>query len=280
MKKIIIIAVIFVISISLFASFNDYEPSVKARAMGGAYTTLSEESDGIFYNPAGMNLMGNTIELSSVQLFGNSFSKLSVASFSANLPKRFGTIGFGLQSFDVTYLDVNLTSEKKYSIGHSICLMNDIHSKLYLGYALNFYHLSMDTFGSDNSFGLNVGALAILHQRTRLAFSISNINNPKLGKDNDEDIPQKFAIGVSYIPYEGVITAIDLKKGFGEPTEIHAGTEVKLHKSFYLRAGIRNEPVSFSMGFRFTLYHINIDYAYNSHTELGGSHHFGIGYHF
>jgi hypothetical protein len=280
MKKLIITAVIFILSISLFASFNDYEPSVRARGIGGAYTTLSDESDGIFYNPAGFNLSGNTINLSSAHLYGESFITLYVASFSANLPKKLGTIGLGLKSLDVTYLDVNLTSEKQYSLGHSICIMNDIHSRLYFGYSLNFYNLAIDTFGSDNTFGLNVGALAILHQRTRLGFSISNINNPKIGKDNDEDLPQKFAVGISYIPYEGTVTAIDIKKGFGEPTEIHAGAEVKLHKMFYLRAGIRNEPVSFSMGFRFTLYNVNIDYAFNSHSELGGTHHFGIGYKF
>ena len=280
MKKIIFITVMALITLNLFAVFNDYEPSVKSRALGGAYTTFSDDADGIYYNPAGLNLAGNNINLSSVALFGNSFSKLNVASFSANLPKRVGTIAFGLQSFDVTYQDVTLESEKHYAMAHSICILNDIHSKLYFGYAFNLYSLTIDSYGSETSFGLNMGALAILHQRTRIAFAISNINNPKIGKANDNDLPQKFSIGISYLPYEGTTTAIDIKKEFGEPTEIHAGTEIKINKMFYLRAGIRNEPVSFSMGFRFTLYNVNIDYAYNSHTVLGGTNHFGIGYRF
>ena len=279
MKKIILILMVLSATL-LFASFDDYEPSVKARGMGGAYTTVSKDADGIFYNPAVLDLGGNNIALSSSHLYGNSFSTLNVASFSTKLPKKFGTIGFGLQSFDATYQGVDLTSEKRYSVAHSICILGDIHSKIYLGYAVNFYHLSIDTFGSDTALGLNLGALAILHQRTRLGFSISNINNPVVGKDNQSDLPQKFAIGISYIPYEGVVTELDLKKEFGEPTEIHAGTEVKVHKTFYIRAGVRNQPASFSMGFRFTLYHVNVDYAFNSHSVLGGTHHFGIGYHF
>ena len=277
MKKIILITLMALITFNLFAVFNDYEPSVKARALGGAYTTLSDNADGIYYNPAGLNFAGNSISLSSAAF---PFSKINVASFSANLPKRIGTLAFGLKSFDATYHDVSLTSEKHYAIAHSICILNDIHSKMYFGYVFNLYSLTIDGMGSQTSFGLNMGALAILHQRTRIAFAVSNINNPKMGKDNSEDIPQKFSIGVSYLPYEGTTTAIDIKKGFGEATEIHAGTEIKLHKMFYLRAGIRNEPVSFSMGFRFTLYNVNIDYAYNSHTALGGTNHFGIGYKF
>lgn len=268
------------IAFNLFAVFNDYEPSVKARALGGAYTTFSDNADGIYYNPAGINLAGNNIQLSSAALFGNSFSKINVASFSANLPKKFGTIAFGLKSFDATYHDVTLTSEKHYAIAHSMCILNDIHSKLYFGYAFNLYSLSIDSFGSQSTFGLNLGALAILHQRTRIAFAISNINNPKIGKNNDNDLPQKFSIGISYLPYEGTTTALDIKKELGEATEIHAGTEIKLNKMFYLRAGIRNEPVSFSMGFRFVLYNVNIDYAFNSHTTLGLTNHFGIGYKF
>jgi len=280
MKKIIFITLMALVTFNLFAVFNDYEPSVKARAMGGTYTTLSDNADGIYYNPAGLNLAGNSISLSSAALFGNSFSKINVASFSTNLPQKLGTLAFGLKSFDATYQDVTLTSEKHYAIAHSICILNDIHSKMYFGYAFNLYNLSIDGMGSQTSFGLNMGALAILHQRTRIAFSISNINNPKIGKNNDSDLPQKFSIGISYLPYEGTTTAIDIKKEFGEATEIHAGTEIKLHKMFYLRAGIRNEPVSFSMGFRFSLYNVNIDYAYNSHTTLGGTNHFGIGYKF
>ncbi len=279
MKKIIILVLLFSVSM-LFASFNDYEPSVRARGMSGAYTTISQESDGVFYNPAALNIGKNNVSLSSVKLFGNSFSTLNTASFSAKLPKKFGTLAFGLQAFDASYQGVDLTSEKKYSLAHSLCILGDIHSKIYVGYALNFYHLAIDTFGSQTSFGLNVGALAILHQRTRLGFTVSNINNPKIGKDNASDLPQKFAVGISYIPYEGVITALDLKKEFGEPTEIHAGTEVKIHKSFYLRAGVRNQPTSFSMGFRFTKFNINVDYSFNTHSVLGITHHFGIGYNF
>jgi len=268
-----------IFSTGLFGIFDDYEPSPKARSMGGAFYSISDNALAIFYNPAGLVLTGNDLKISNTKRFGDDFQILSDVAISMKLPKKFGVLGIGLQAFDVEYLGVNLMSEKIYALSHSFTLMKDIHSEIHFGYVANMYHLTFNTFGNQPAFGLNIGALAILHQRTQLGFTITNLNNPKVGMDNAYELPQKIAVGISYIPYHNLITSLELKKSFAGTTEIHAGSEISIGDMFKLRFGVRNNPASNSTGFNFTFNGIVIDYAFNTHI-LGNTHHFGIGYRF
>ena len=286
MKLIMIMAISIVSIVSLSAEiFADYEPSPRARAMGGAYYSVSDDANAVFYNPAGLTLAGNNLMISYTNRFGNDFERLNTIGLSMELPKKFGTLGIGLHAFDVDFQDVNLMSEKIYALAHSLTILKDVHSEVYCGYTVNMYHLSIQSFGSQPSFGFNLGLLAILHQRTRLGFSVSNLNNPKVGEDNSHELPQKLGMGISYIPYEDVITSFELKKTAGDDetgesgTEIHTGIECRIYKMLSLRFGARNKPTSYSMGARFELFDIMIDYAFNTHI-IGDTHHFGIGYKF
>jgi hypothetical protein len=190
MKKITLtLVILLVFSIQVSAIFNDYEPSPRARALSGAFYSTSNDAFAVFYNPAGLIKAGKNIAMSYTHRYGSDFSVLSTAVVSWDLPGKYGTIGLGVMAHDVDYMDVNLMSEKVYALSHSIMLMKDIHSEIALGYTLNLYHLSISGFGEQPSFGLNLGAIATLHQRTRIGFAVNNLNNPKVGEDNRHDLP-------------------------------------------------------------------------------------------
>lgn len=265
---------------TLNAVFDDYEPSPRARALSGAFYSVSDDADAVFYNPAGLAYSNNNLRVSYTRRFSLDFSVLSSVALAYRLPARWGTIGLGLLSHDVDYKDVSLLSEKQYALSHAITLLADVHSEIQLGYTLNLYQLGIESFGDQTSFGLNLGALAILHQRTRLAFAISNLNNPRVGKDSRHDLPQKMSMGISYRPYEEVNTSLELRKGLNEDTEIRAGIEVKVLEILDLRVGVRNKPVSYSAGLGIEVYNITLDYAFNTHATLSGTHHLGLGYKF
>ncbi len=271
--------VLLVAVVNLSAIFDDYEPSPRARGMGGAFYSQSDDANGIFYNPAGLNMASTSLMIGYSKLFGNDFQILNSVALTMELPRKFGILGIGLQSMDVDFQDVNLLSEKIYALAHSFRLMKDIHSEINLGYTFNMYHLSIDGFGDEPAFGMNLGVLATLHQRTKIGFTVTNLNNPKVGVDNSHELPQKMAMGISYLPYTNVVTALELKKSFAGETEIHAGTEVEVIDALTLLFGTLTKPASYSMGARFTLYNIIIDYAYNTHT-IDATHHFGVGYKF
>lgn len=279
--KYILLFILFLIStVTLFGIFDNYEPSARARAMGGAYAPLSDDAGGVFYNPAGIGLSKNGFQFGFSNLYDMEFSQLKSAAGTYILPNKMGTVGIGLQSFDVTYEDTNLMSEGTYTLAHSFTLLKDIHSNIMLGYTASLYHLKMMDYGSEDAFGFGVGGMAVLHQRTRIGFFATNLNSPDMGKQNDEKLPKRLDAGISYEPYEGVTTAIDLKQDFGHATEIHGGVEIKLVPMFALRFGVHNNPSEYSAGAGFNVKNIQIDYAYKMHDVLNSTHHFSVGYSF
>ena len=267
------------LAVNLAAMFDDYEPSPRARAMGGAYYSVSNDANAIFYNPAGLNSAENNIIIGYSKVFNLDFEVINTVALSFQLPRKFGTLGIGLHSMDVDFQDVNLMSEKIYALSHSFNILNDIHSNFDIGYTFNMYHLSIEGFGEQPAFGINLGALASVHQRTQIGFTITNLNNPSVGVDNAHDLPQKMAMGISYHPYTDVITSLELKKTMNAKTEIHAGSEVKVTEMLTIRCGVRSEPTSYSMGASFDMYNIVVDYGFNTHT-IDATHHFSIGYKF
>lgn len=279
MKKIILIVILVFAAIQLSAIFDDYEPSPRARGMGGAFYATSDDANAVFYNPAGLVEAPNNILISYTQLYGCDFAEVSSFAFGMKLPKNFGRIGFGMLALDSEYLGVSLINEKNYVLSHAFTVLKDIHSELNFGYSLNMYHLQIDSFGDQSTLGVNVGLMATLHERTKIGVTVYNVNNPAVGKENQFDLPQRMAMGISYSPYTDIITNFELKKSLDGDTEIHAGTELKVLDMLALRLGTRTNPDSFSAGVRFDLFNILIDYAANTHT-MGLTHHFGIGYKF
>lgn len=279
MKKYILLCLsLSLLFISSYAMFNDYEPSARARAMSGAVTSFSDDYTAIFYNPAGLRYSQNQFGATYYKLFNNDFSE--VTAISGSYATKFGSFGIGFQSHSVEYYDITLMSEKKFSLGHSFYLNKDVRSEISIGYSANIYSLSFEELGEQTELGINAGLIAVLHQRTKLGFMLTNINKPKMGDAEKHEIPQMLAIGLSYIPYQGVITAIDLKKNHEGVTELRTGVEVQLHPMLTIRSGIRNNPASYSFGAGFNIKGIMLDYGLNTHAVLDLTHHFAIGYKF
>ncbi len=280
MKR-ILIAVLLVVNICLLlAVFNDYQPSARARAMSGAYISVSDDANGVFYNPAGICFAPMSASVGMAQLYGQSFSEIKTGSFVYPLPKELGTIGIGAKVFDVDFEDTTLMSENHLVLAHGFKLMEDIHSSVNIGWSANMYNLNMDGYNDDTAYGFNVGALATLHQRTRFGFAVSNLNQPKMGANNQHSLPRKFSMGISYTPYDQVTTSIEMKKDFAEDTEFMGGVELKLFDPLYLRAGVHQNPATWSAGASFRLIGVVLDYAFTQHTVLDATHYLNIGYDF
>ncbi|MBC8527774.1 MAG: hypothetical protein ISS28_06615 [Candidatus Cloacimonetes bacterium] len=285
MKKFYILMFLILISSTSFAIFDDYEPSARARGMGGAFIASCNDPGAIFYNPAALQSASAGVNTGYAKLFGNDFQILKTGALAYHLPK-YGTLSLGIKEMDVEYQDVMLQSEGTYSIAHSFLLIGDVHSKLYLGYSLNLNHLYFGEtvegrkMGEESVFGLDFGALAILHQRTRIAFAVKNINSPSVGKGRTNGLPRYLTIGVAYQPYRDVTTEIDLKQKFSEETKIQFGIEYKITKNFWLRTGASTYPNSISGGIGFLIKGVKFNYGVNTHSVMALTHHFAIGYQF
>ena len=280
MKK-LLLALLLIINLNLLlAVFNDYQPSARARAMSNAFTAVSDDANAVFYNPAGLTLAPKSAYVGIANLFNQSFSELKTASIAYPLPGKYGTFGLGIKAFDVDYEDEVLLAESQYTLAHGFKLMEDIHSSVELGWSANLYHLSMDGYNEDSAFGVSLGGLATLHQRTRFGFAVSNLNHPRVGASNKHSLPRKLSLGMSYTPYDQVTTSIEMKKDFAEDTEFMGGVELRLFDPLYLRAGVHQNPATWSAGASFRLIGIILDYSFTQHTVLDATHYFNVGYNF
>lgn len=282
MKKIAIILALLVLQAAFLAAdpFEDFQPSARARALGGAFTGIADDVNALYFNPSGLAQTHYGVNIGFANLMGQEFSEFKTAAVGIALPKNLGTIALGGRLFDVNFEDVSLMSEQTWSIGHGFTLLSDIHSQLYFGYSGSLYRLSYEDEDAQNALGVDLGVTAILHQRTRLGFGVQNINNPKMGDNNQIDLPRKLAMGISYIPYDGVTTTIEMRKDFAEETEFMAGVEARIFEPFTIRAGVHQNPATWNAGAGFNIRGITIDYAFSSHAVLDGTHYFNLGYKF
>jgi len=266
--------------------FDNLVLSPRARAMGGAFVAVSDDETAIFTNPAGLADQGTVGFYGSyVDLFG--YSYFNLGSLSAVLPTSRGTVGFGARMFSVEHNEVELEKEYTFTVGHGLMLMKDVHSSLAFGYSANLYGLSFEAesvtgadLGSDNALGIDVGVMGTLRGRTSFGFFMKNINNPKMGGSDEEDLPQWFTTGVAYSPYGGVNTSLELQKQDDEDLRACFGVESEVTDMVTVRAGLQNNPNRVSAGFGFKWQSVRVDYSYTSHATLPGSHHFGLGYSF
>ena len=291
MKKLGFIVIIILLTTSfIYAEINsnvfvNYQPSARARGMSGAFIASCNDPNAIFYNPGALASAEQGISLGYAQLFNNSFQILMSGALAYRLP-RIGTISLGMQAMDVEFEGYKLQQEGTYSIAHSFLLIGDVHSKLYVGYGVNLYFLKFGETvggidpGNQTTYGVNLGALATLHQRTHIAFAVKNLNNPSMGSDQTFDLPQHLALGIAYEPYDGVITEVDLSQKLGEETKIQAGIEFEVMNNFWLRTGASTYPNSISGGFGILFKGVKIDYGFSSHPVLPLTHQFSLGYQF
>lgn len=278
MKKYIILSILLVSSALLLAVFDDYQPSARARGMGGAFTAVADDANAIFFNPAGLADLKFEGNFGYTRPFNEPFSDVKTLAIAAEFPKRIGIIGFGAKLFDVNHADESLYSEQTWTLSHAMTLQKDIHSTINFGYNLNYLRLKFDDDDSDHAFGIDLGATALLHNRTKLGFAISNLGQAKMGFENQIKVPSKLSMGISYIPYDGVVTTLEVKKDFAEETEFMGGVEARIFDPLYIRVGVHQNPATYSAGASFVLAGVQLDYATTYHSVLGLTHALNLGY--
>jgi len=259
--------------------FDAVDVSAKARGMGGAWVAVADDATAISYNPACLaGPAEGSVICSYTRPNSQEFESLTYLASGIRLGSRQG-LGVSYRKFGVEYGGKNLLDESTWSLAHAFTLMKDIHSSLALGYCLNVYTLEFGRtenidLGRETTYGVDVGFLGTLRERTRIGFLLKNVNEPSIGKNTKEPLPQWITAGVAYSPYYGVLTELDLRSVRGEDVEVHMGMQFGLTRFLDMRFGFQTGPNSLTGGFtaRLDRVPVEIDYAYSSHSVLPGTH--------
>lgn len=261
--------------------FDSIDVSSKARGMGGAWAAGGDDATAVAYNPALlMEVERLSVAVSYLQPNQQAFESLAYAAFSFQSWRK-QRMAVAVRHFGVEYMGSDLESETTLTFSHAFPVLKDIHSRLYIGYCLNAYMLEFGAtqtldLGSETTFGLDVGVLGVLRERTRLGLFLRNVNEPSVGKYRSEPIPQWITAAVSYQPYYGVVTELDVRTMRGESVEILMGMQFAVTEMLDLRVGFQTEPNTLAGGFTLKIRSFAVDYAYSSHSALPGTHHVAL----
>jgi len=267
------------------AFFENTVVSPRARGMGQASVAVQDASYASFQNPGHLgSITEGEVAATYVQPFTLDFTDFYFAGAGIPLSEKWGNVGVGMSIFKVGYQDTSLLKETQLTVAHGFGLYNGFHSRIDFGYALNFYNVdlgqSLDGYdpGSATVFSIDVGFSMLLHKRTHLGFQVKNLTNPQIGEDN-EDLGRRLIAGISYEPYDGVITTFEFDNELGEDVQYRGGVEMHVVEGFALRAGVLTNPNILTAGFGYASHGIGFDYGYSTGGgTLDGTHHFGLRY--
>ncbi|MBN1385262.1 MAG: LysM peptidoglycan-binding domain-containing protein [Elusimicrobia bacterium] len=270
----------------LYAAFEDISPGVRAAAMGGAYTAISNDSNAIFYNPAGLYLAKSNEFMASygrlyMGLDDDSSISDSVVSY-INPFGKYGTAGIGMHSLSLS----GLYSEKKILFSYGLRVVPK------LGIGLTMKSLSQK-YGSDkytedaidnegNSLGvadpvfsqgkeksklsMDFGILYRPAAKYNLGIVVQDLSSPDLALSTGtvDKVEKTIRVGFAYMPkMSNMLLEIVSKSG---NINCAAGFEKHFKKeSFALRGGLifgSNDMRRLNFGLGIKQKNYKIDYAF------------------
>jgi len=286
LKRITIICILAALGLSAgsaLAAFEDVAVSPRARGMGETGVAVPDGPYATYLNTAHLaNLEESRLSASYVQPFNLTFADYYHLGVALPFEQDSGGFGFSFSQFQVEHQDVDLLDETQLSLGYGRVLYSDLHSSIAMGGSVNMYHLKFgETIsgldpGNDSALGFDLGLLATVHKRTRVGVMVKNINNPQIGIDHEE-LAHRVIGGVSYEPYDGVITTFEIDNELGQDVQYHGGIEMHVAPDFALRAGVITNPSKLTAGFGYQLHPVSLNYGFSTGGgTLESTHQFGL----
>jgi hypothetical protein len=281
---IVLLSVLTALTAQTYSTFHD----AKTLAMAGATSSLSDVRLAAFSNPASLAELQKRFVFVNASAPYSEFDIFKVGALTGAMPVlNYGVAAFSAEFFQVKYGERVLQSENSYVLSHGFDLLRDVSTSLSFGYNLRMHQLIYNNFaGTGNSqetfnMMIDIGARATIYKRIFLGAFVKNLTNTKIGQEEDQELLREFQIGIGYMPYEGMVTTLDLSKELGYISRYHFGVEYAVYSTdklnFDLRFGVVSQPNQVAFGFGVKYDDFTFDYGALSHP-IGLTHQFGLAY--
>lgn len=285
------IFILLILAFQLFAegttglTLLKINPGSKARGMGGAYTALSSDLNGIFYNPAGPGLSTRA----ALQLYhANWIEDISIDNIAISLPMNRLTF-----TSAISYLHLPEIAEYDISPGGvpvemGTFTVSNFVTQFGLAYRLS-WNLSIGfqaKYVQDKlaevvakGFAYDFGILLKLPiDYLRFGFAVQNLGSPIAYEQHKEKLPRTYRAGIAYqFPYQAITFSLDGVKRPDEKILFYPGMEVEFFNNIALRGGVTVEHsgktnYNFGVGFKF-MERYQFNYVYSPVGIFGETHH-------
>ncbi len=313
-KNLILILGLIILSLPLVAISDDAGTSgfsslkiiysARANAMAGAFSSLDDDIDVIFFNPA--NLGGYDVNREVSSTYMNYFDGYNggsvVYQYKRGQNSNVALFGQFLASDEIQrtisgdnggYLEAGTFDNSDFIMGGTYSYY--FNEELNIGVTGKFIQETIDD-KSASALAFDIGILhRPVNEKIRVGASIRNLGTQVsyfTDSENNEGMPIVYAGGISYrTDLKGrdneadftpsMLVSLDLSLPKGSDLVGLIGTEFQVHEQFLLRAGYKtsagdyknggnNEIFSgFSTGVGFVRNNLMIDYALNSYGDLG-----------
>ncbi len=258
---------------SLHAAFEPRPIGARAIALGQAFAAGQNEPSSLYWNPGALSTLNSkALEFSYQDVNGKGLVNFSNVSFA--YPEIGpGTMGFSWSRLGVSNKVPFQYSENTYSIGYGSAFLG----KYSLGGSINYYELRSEIKGS--GYSANVGAQAWPVKNLVFGVSFANAARTTIRYDSgaSDALDENLRVGLSFLLRESTRLYADVDQ-LTQKSVFHGGAEISLwQNSFDLRGGIsqktdKGDDLIFALGFGVNLRFIELNYAFENHFDLGGSH--------
>jgi hypothetical protein len=255
------------LSPDLKPAFEKVESGAFGLSLGNAVVAIPAVSSAVFYNPAALDVYGNFCAEFSLRNFyglpGLSQVDLAINFALFNQPAAVGISRYGNSIY------------QEYQI---FCAgLVPINSDFRLGISFQTYFLSINGYGTDNSYGLNLGILYALSPEINCAAVVYNMNQPVIGQ-NGEYLPQGFSLGFSFYPEKQLMFAGEIFRDLRHAPDYRLGIAYKFDLPLAVRIGIQDMTNCYCVGLGTVFSAFKLDYAFQIQQILGVSHIFSISF--
>ncbi len=292
MKKFFLFAIfLFGISQASFASFDYIAGNVRSRTMVLATTAIVNGIDNIVVNPAsiaGINKYEFNISYENLYRFIHSVSIAGgYGSSYGNLGLKYSelfVVGDHSDQDSIITENTRLQTERVVQLTYGL----DFNDNIMIGTNVNFLYLEQKLIGvTDNNniyYTADIGMIGKIYDRWFMGISITNITNTAINSSLNSEryyLTRKVSGGLTFKPYETLITSFDVSKISSQPTSFGFSVDYDLAKNlFSIYSGLRSFPTTFGLGFRLYIKKLSIDYGYSTVFNLPSRNHIQLSYTF
>ena len=251
-----------ILLILLNGAFERHAQSAQANALAHAFTAACEGVDAIRFNPAALSLVRQNYLAVGYERTFSGIEGLHNITLGFARPLLWGALGIQLSEF-------GFSEQKEQAI--TLSYGSSFNESFKFGLGGDVYIIDNERTGRNYAFGVNFGLLGKLYKKWSMGVFAHNLNRPKFGSDEQSELPAELRAGLSYEPFEGILSEVDFSMK-DDDLRIHIAAEFELFDLLYLRSGVKTNPMVVAAGAGIVYKFIRFDYSSEFIPDLPLSH--------